>query len=65
MHIFWENVARFPRFFVTSVSGLIIIIISPFLKLAKKNLASQIFLILFVLIFACFLIFILQAMLDV
>ena len=51
MYIFWENVARFPRFFVTSVSGLIIIIISPFLKLAKKNLASQIFLILFAHIF--------------
>ena len=29
MYIFWENVARFPRFFVTSVSGLIIIIILP------------------------------------
>ena len=65
MYIFWENVARFPRFLVTSVSGLIIILISPFLKLAKKNLASQIFLLLFVLIFTCFLIFILGAMLDV
>jgi hypothetical protein len=65
MYIFWENVARFPRFLVTSVSGLIIILISPLLKLAKKNLVSQIFLLLFVLVFTCFLIFILGAMLDV
>lgn len=65
MYIFWENVARFPRFLVTSVSGLIIILVSPFIKLAKKNLVSQIFLLLFVLILTCFLIFLLRAMLDV
>ena len=65
MHIFWENVIRFPRFLVTSVSGLIIILFSPFLKFAKKTLVSQIFLLIFVLIFIYFLIFILLAMLDV
>ena len=30
MYIFWENVFRFPRFFITSVSGLIVILLTPF-----------------------------------
>ena len=64
MYIFWENVSRFPRFFITSVSGLIVILLTPFLKLAKKNLFTQIFLFCFLILFVSFLIFVFQGMLN-
>jgi hypothetical protein len=38
MNIFWENVFRYPRFLITSVTGLIVILLSPLLKLAKKKI---------------------------
>ena len=41
MYIFWENVFRFPRFFITSVSGLIVILLTPFLKLALKDMLIE------------------------
>jgi len=64
MYIFWENVFRFPRFFITSVSGLIVILLTPFLKLAKKNLFTQVFLLCFIVLFASFLFFVFQGMLN-
>ena len=30
---FWENVLRYPKFFISSVIGLMVIIISPIRKL--------------------------------
>ena len=35
MDNFWNNVLRFPRFFISSVAGLIIIILTPFKNLFK------------------------------
>lgn len=32
---FWNNVLRYPRFFISSVAGLIIIILTPFKNLFK------------------------------
>ena len=64
MYIFWENVFRFPRFFITSVSGLIVILLTPLFKLAKKNLLSQIFLLGFLILVISCLVFVLQAMLN-
>jgi hypothetical protein len=64
MYIFWENVFRFPRFFITSVSGLIVILLTPLLKLAKKNLLSQIFLLGFLILVISCLVFVFQGMLD-
>ena len=64
MYIFWENVFRFPRFFITSVSGLIVILLTPFLKLAKKNLFTQVFLLCFLILFVSSLIFVFQGMLN-
>ena len=64
MYIFWENVFRFPRFFITSVSGLIVILLTPFFKLAKKNSLTQVFLLCFVILFLSSLIFVLQGMLN-
>nr|YP_010337255.1 hypothetical protein MW575_pgp020 [Pseudoerythrocladia kornmannii]QUE28335.1 Ycf33 [Pseudoerythrocladia kornmannii]UNJ16840.1 hypothetical protein [Pseudoerythrocladia kornmannii] len=36
MPTFWENVLRLIRFFLSSVTGLVFIIASPFLGLKKK-----------------------------
>ncbi|MBF55113.1 MAG: hypothetical protein CMA99_03030 [Euryarchaeota archaeon] len=64
MNIFWENVFRYPRFLITSVTGLIVILLSPLLKLAKKNLFSRIFLVVIILLSLITLIFVLNAMLN-
>jgi hypothetical protein len=65
MNIFWENVLRYPRFLITSVSGLIIILLSPLLKLAKKNLFSQIFVLIVVIASLVILSLVLNAMLNI
>jgi hypothetical protein len=65
MNIFWENVFRYPRFLVTSVSGLSIILLSPLLKLAKKNLFSQIFAVIVVIVSLVTLSLILNAMFNI
>lgn len=64
MYIFWENVFRFPRFFITSVSGLIVILLTPLFKLAKKNLVTQVFLLCFLILVGSFLSFVFQSMLN-
>ncbi len=49
MNDFWNNISRYPRFFVSSLVGLIIVILAPFKNLFKiKKL--RIFLILFFLL---------------
>jgi hypothetical protein len=65
MNIFWENITRYPRFLITSVSGLIVILLNPLFKIGKKNLVSQIFII--VLLILTFIIFslIIGSMLDI
>lgn len=40
---FWENVFRFPRFFISSMLGLIFIIIGPFLNLLRRPQTTIIF----------------------
>ena len=35
MNNFWNNVLRYPRFFISSVAGLIVIILTPFKNLFK------------------------------
>jgi hypothetical protein len=51
MRLFWENITRYPRFLITSVSGLILIIFSSVIKFIQKRLANQIFLFVFLFIF--------------
>lgn len=34
---FWENISRYPRFFVSSVFGLILILIRPFRNLLRTK----------------------------
>jgi hypothetical protein len=60
---FWENVFRFPRFFLSSMLGLVFIIIGPFLNLLRRPQTA----IIFILIISSSLIFIsltLKAMLN-
>nr|YP_009686210.1 hypothetical protein [Halamphora calidilacuna]QDR24956.1 hypothetical protein [Halamphora calidilacuna] len=35
MSDFWTNVSRYPRFFISSLVGLILIILTPFRNLLK------------------------------
>ena len=35
MNDFWTNVSRYPRFFISSLVGLILVIVSPFRNLFK------------------------------
>ena len=35
MNNFWSNIVRYPRFFISSMIGLILIILTPFRNLLK------------------------------
>ena len=35
MNDFWNNISRYPRFFISSLAGLILVILSPFKNLLK------------------------------
>jgi len=35
MNDFWNNVSRYPRFFISSLAGLILVILTPFRNLFK------------------------------
>ena len=35
MSDFWNNISRYPRFFISSVAGLILVILAPFKNLLK------------------------------
>jgi len=35
MNDFWKNIARYPRFFISSLVGLILVILAPFRNLLK------------------------------
>ena len=50
MNDFWNNISRYPRFFISSLAGLILIILSPFKNLFKVQ-KFRIVLILFFLLF--------------
>jgi len=58
---FWDNVSRYPRFFVSSVSGLILTILSPILNLGKSN-TSKILIIGFLILIFLFIFITIRAM---
>lgn len=37
MNDFWNNILRYPRFFISSLIGLILVIIAPFRNLLKRE----------------------------
>jgi hypothetical protein len=63
MNNFWTNIIRYPRFFISSMIGLILIILNPFKNLFKTPKLRW-FVILFSLIFLVSLFFIIQKMIG-
>ena len=35
MNDFWNNISRYPRFFISSLIGLVLVILTPFKNLFK------------------------------
>jgi Protein of unknown function (DUF751) len=53
MSDFWTNLSRYPRFFISSMAGLILVILTPFrnlFKIKKFRILVPILLILFLII---------------
>ena len=61
MSDFWTNISRYPRFFISSLAGLILIILTPFRNLLKVK-KFRIFVPLFLVVFFTSLYFILVNM---
>ena len=61
MNNFWNNILRYPRFFISSVTGLILVILTPFKNLFKIP-KLRIFLIVFLITFFVGLFLILRSM---
>jgi len=57
MNNFWNNIFRYPRFFISSCIGLILVIITPFIKLFKvPKLRSLLFLFILLLFLSLYII---------
>jgi hypothetical protein len=63
MNNFWSNIVRYPRFFISSMIGLILIILTPFRNLFKTP-KLRLFLIVFSLVFILSLYFIIRNMIG-
>ena len=53
MSDFWNNIARYPRFFISSLVGLILVILAPFknlFKIAKFRIVLIISVLLFMVL---------------
>ena len=53
MNDFWNNISRYPRFFISSLAGLILVILAPFknlFKVPKLRIFILLFLVLFVIL---------------
>ncbi|CAM9097103.1 unnamed protein product [Sphacelaria rigidula] len=61
--IFWENLLRYPRFFISSIIGLILILFNP-LIIYLKNVNSRKFVILIIGGFFLFLFWIVKTMIT-
>ena len=61
---FWENVLRFPMFFISSTVGLIFTITGPFLNLLKRPKTTIIFVTILATLVFC-LILTLKSMLEI
>ena len=51
MNDFWNNISRYPRFFISSLSGLILVILTPLrnlFKIQKFRFLFPIFLLVFI-----------------
>ena len=53
MNDFWNNISRYPRFFISSLAGLILVILAPFrnlFKIEKFRIILPVFFLLFIVI---------------
>ena len=64
MNDFWNNILRYPRFFISSLVGLILVILAPFRNLFKVP-KLRIFVIFFIILLFVSLYFILTNMLSI
>ena len=64
MSDFWNNISRYPRFFISSMIGLILVILAPIKNLLKVP-SLRIILILFSVLFTILLYLILKGMTGV
>jgi len=62
--IFWDNLLRYPRFFISSMIGLILILLNPFIEQSKR-FNNQKIIILFILIVIISIFYILRQMLTI
>jgi hypothetical protein len=46
---FWDNLLRFPRFFISSMIGLFLVLITPIIRLSKEMPNKKVLFILFFL----------------
>ena len=60
---FWDNLLRYPRFFLSSMIGLILVLITPIIKLYKEIPNKKLFFFLFSISFGA-LIWVLNEMMD-
>jgi hypothetical protein len=51
MSSFWNNISRYPRFFISSLAGSILVILAPFKNLFKIKKFRIILIIFFILFF--------------
>jgi len=61
MNDFWDNISRYPRFFISSLAGLILIILTPLKNLLKVPKLRTL-LIISIVVFGLLLILILRGM---
>ena len=61
--IFWDNLLRYPRFFISSMIGLILILLNPIIS-QLKNFKDKKVIVLFLLIILGTLFYILKEMLN-
>jgi hypothetical protein len=61
---FWENVLRFPRFFISAMLGLVFTIVGPFLNLLRRPQTTVIFIVI-VITSLVFISLTLKAMLNI
>ncbi len=53
--VFWDNLLRYPRFFISSMIGLILVVINPIINQLKKfNDKKIIYLFLFISLITLF-----------
>lgn len=65
MQIFWENFTRYPRFFISSVTGLLIIIFNPISQLFRRGQQTTLLAILIIILGVISIVRILQEMLNI